>query len=281
MLKLPWVYLIIWECLNSSLKFLSSIYLIHYLRYVSSTDYLDSILLCTSELLWYQFYRNKDWDPCIKITCEICYVSIFIPSLDPWVAQSTWYQYADHRSSPFLSFARQMNGFQIISRLYFSPDFLTDECWRKRRAVVIVVVIFASRGIQIQSGLRQKDDAFQQISFKRGITVPALRKCPKPYVMKDMHTDWYFLNCSISRKMQEEKKYWQYWVCGKTQILKPSHQACVQLWPCVSEKTQMFFQQSTNVQRCDVLLQCIISSSALWEGTEIRTSPTGFSCAPN
>lgn len=72
-----------------------------------------------------------------------------------------------------------MNCFQLIARLYVSPDFLTDACWRERRAVVLVLVPFAS-----SLASDRKMMPFQQISFKRGIKKTALRKCPKPMAWK-------------------------------------------------------------------------------------------------
>lgn len=150
----------------------------------------------------------------------------------------------------FLSFARQMHGFQLIARLYVSPDFLTDACWRERRAVVLVLVPFSLAS-------DRKMMPYQQISFKRWIKIPALRKCPKHYGMKDMHTGWYYLTHKWGERYRKRKNIGSIEFVER-QILKPSHQAYVQSWLCVSEKTQMFCQQPTYVQRCYILLQCMV-----------------------
>lgn len=153
MLKLPWVYLITWEIFNNSLKFpsfnrLYGLHLFESLSQMCLQHWLHIALHFWNDAVPQQqglreLYKNNIWD----LLCACLYS---IPN--PWAARSSCCQYADHRGSPFLSFVRQMNGFQLIARLYFSPGFLRDPCWRERRAVVIVVVLFAPRGVQ--SGLR-------------------------------------------------------------------------------------------------------------------------------
>lgn len=83
----------------------------------------------------------------------------------------------------------------------------------------------------------------------------------------------------MRRKMQEERKYWQYWVCGKTQIFKPPQKARIPSWPVFLRK-HSWSASDQLVCRGFVTVYAVLSP-AQWEGTKIRTQATSFSCAPN